>query len=73
MKQNTGNPYESSYSANPLTEETSPLPKDVNTIKEIIDWVGENEDRAILVLEHEENSDTPRKTLIERLEVIING
>lgn len=73
MKQNTGNPYESSYSVNPLTEETSPLPKDVNTIKEIIDWVGENEDRAILVLEHEENSDTPRKTLIEKLEGIING
>lgn len=73
MKQNTGNPFESTYDVNPLTVDDSPLPKDVNTIKEIVEWVGDSEDRAILVLEHEENSDTPRKTLIEKLESVVNG
>ena len=51
----------------------SEIPENVNTIKEIIEWVGEDQDKAILVLENEESSDKPRTTLIERLEEIINN
>lgn len=75
---NDGNPFA------PLNQKTdskveeevvakSEIPENVNTIKEIIEWVGEDQDKAILVLENEESSDKPRTTLIERLEEIINN
>jgi len=74
---NDGNPFV------PLNQKTdskveevtakSEIPENVNTIKEIIEWVGEDQDKAILVLENEESSDKPRTTLIERLEEIINN
>lgn len=76
---NDGNPFA------PLNQKTDPkveeeevvakseIPENVNTIKEIIEWVGEDQDKAVLVLENEESSDKPRTTLIERLEEIINN
>ena len=75
---NDGNPFA------PLNQKTdskveeevvakNEIPENVNTIKEIIEWVGEDQDKAILVLENEESSDKPRTTLIERLEEIINN
>lgn len=72
---NDGNPYA------PLTVNTSDnnepkkeaLPDGVNTIKEVLDWVGGDQDRAILVLEAEESEEKPRVTLVEKLEEIING
>ena len=75
---NDGNPFA------PLNQKTdskveeevvakSEIPENVNTIKEIIEWVGDDQDKAILVLENEESSDKPRTTLIERLEEIINN
>lgn len=75
---NDGNPFA------PLNQKTdskveevvvakNEIPENVNTIKEIIEWVGDDQDKAILVLENEESSDKPRTTLIERLEEIINN
>lgn len=74
---NDGNPFA------PLNQKTgskveevvakNEIPESVNTIKEILEWVGEDQDKAILVLENEESVDKPRTTLIERLEEIINN
>lgn len=79
IKKNDGNPFApvtrkavestTSVEADSLIE----VPKNVNTIKEILEWVGEDQDKAILVLESEETSDKPRTTLVEKLEEIING
>lgn len=79
IKKNDGNPFA------PVTSKAdkgttvvesdnhNEIPKNVNTIKEILEWVGEDQDKAILVLESEEASDKPRTTLVEKLEEIING
>lgn len=79
IKKNDGNPFApvtrkvdkstTSVEADSIVE----VPKNVNTIKEILEWVGEDQDKAILVLESEEASDKPRTTLVEKLEEIING
>lgn len=73
---NDGNPFAPLNQKTDSKEEVvakSEIPENVNTIKEIIEWVGEDQDKAILVLENEESSDKPRTTLIERLEEIINN
>lgn len=79
MLKNDGNPYapmDTTVVVEDVVEEIeveSVLPEDVNTVKQIIEWVGSNEDRAILVLAEEEERDNPRKTLITALEEVING
>jgi len=72
---NDGNPYAPLNQSNqPKVEVKKPvLPEDVNTIKEILEWVGEDQDKAILVLENEEHEEKPRVTLMEKLEEIINN
>lgn len=71
---NNGNPY-APVKVN--TESEAPkgdqVPVDVNTIKELLEWVGDDQDKAILVLENEESAEKPRTTLIEKLEEIINN
>ena len=72
---NNGNPYAPVKVNN--TESEAPkgdqVPTDVNTIKELLEWVGDDQDKAILVLENEESAEKPRTTLIEKLEEIINN
>lgn len=75
---NDGNPYAPLDSVvEPEVEvvevETEAIPEDVTTIKQILEWVGENKDRANLVLSSENESETPRSTLIHKLEEVING
>lgn len=74
---NDGNPYApfkaNEVSDNVVAPKKETLPDSVNTIKEILEWVGEDQDKAVLVLENEESSEKPRTTLIEKLEEIINN
>lgn len=78
IKKNDGNPFApvtvkaDKGSTAVESDNHNEIPKNVNTIKEILEWVGEDQDKAILVLENEEASDKPRTTLVEKLEEIIN-
>lgn len=57
-----------------VTEEApEALPEDLNTVKEVLGWVGEDKGRAELVLAQENTSDSIRKTLVKGLEEILNG
>lgn len=42
-------------------------------IKDLLEWVGEDKDKAQLLFDDENSSDKPRKTLTSALEAIING
>lgn len=50
------------------TEEEYPT-----NVKDIIEWVGEDQDRAQLVYDEESGKESPRKTLISALEDVLNG
>lgn len=72
-----GNPYEPLSNASDYTKNEEP---EVNTeeipegnISELKDWVGDDKDRAQLVLDDENSQDNPRKTLVKHLEEVING
>lgn len=56
----------------PKTEETASNEVPEGTIKEVLDWVGEDADRAVEALSAEESGER-RKTLIKSLEEIIEG
>lgn len=56
----------------PETEETASNEVPDGTIKEVLDWVGEDVDRAVEALTAEEAGER-RKTLIKSLEEIIEG
>lgn len=56
----------------PETEETPSNEVPDGTIKEVLDWVGEDADRAVEALTAEEAGER-RKTLIKALEEIIEG
>ena len=42
-------------------------------IKDLLEWVGEDKDKAQLLIYEENSQDKPRKTLTNSLEAIING
>lgn len=42
------------------------------TSKELLDWVGDDPDRARRVLDQENATDKPRKTLVEPLENLLD-
>ena len=72
-----GNPYEPLSNASDYIKNEEP---EVNTeeipagnISELKDWVGDDKDRAQLVLDDENSQDNPRKTLVKHLEEVING
>jgi len=52
-------------------EETEEVPE--GSIKELKAWVGDDKDKAQLLLDDENSKDEPRKTLVKALEEIING
>lgn len=56
-----------------IEEAPEALPEDLNTVKEVLGWVGEDKGRAELVLAQENTSDSIRKTLVKGLEEILNG
>lgn len=56
----------------PETEETVSDEVPEGTIKEVLDWVGEDADKAVEALTAEEAGER-RKTLIKSLEEIIEG
>lgn len=76
-----GNPYEPLSNASDYTKNEEPeTTSEVNTeeipegnISELKDWVGDDKDRAQLVLDDENSQDNPRKTLVKHLEEVING
>lgn len=76
-----GNPYEPLSNASDYTKNEEPeITSEVNTeeipegnISELKDWVGDDKDRAQLVLDDENSQDNPRKTLVKHLEEVING
>lgn len=74
---NDGNPYAPYEPTAQVEVEEKPttevFPEDVTNIKDTLEWVGDNKDRARLVLESEESNDNPRKTLVKHLEEVING
>ena len=77
---NDGNPYapldavvEDVVESEVEEKTVESLPEDVTTIKGILEWVGEDKDRAELVKAGEEGAEHPRKTLLQSLEEIING
>lgn len=49
-----------------VVEEEETVPE--GTVKEILAWVGDNKDRAILALEAENAKESPRKGLVSSLE-----
>ena len=50
----------------PVVVEEELVPE--GTVKEILAWVGDNKDRAILALEAENAKESPRKGLVSSLE-----
>lgn len=66
-----GNPYKAkTRRANPSpTKPTVP----VGTIDKLLAWVGDDKDRAQLLLDEERSEDKPRKSLTSRLEEVLNG
>ena len=50
----------------PVVVEEETVPE--GTVKEILAWVGDNKDRAILALEAENAKESPRKGLVSSLE-----
>lgn len=52
-------------------EENSNIPE--GNITELKEWVGEDKDRAQLLLDEENSHESPRKTLVKHLEEVING
>ena len=50
----------------PVVVEEDTVPE--GTVKEILAWVGDNKDRAILALEAENVKESPRKGLVSSLE-----
>lgn len=43
------------------------------TIAEVLEWVGEDVDRAQQALDEENYKDSPRKTLVDELEALIDS
>lgn len=72
-----GNPYEplSNASDHTKNEEPEVITEEIpeGNISELKDWVGDDKDRAQLVLDDENSQDNPRKTLVKHLEEVING
>lgn len=57
--------------AEPATDPSGPVPADLTTVGDLLDWVGNDADRAQLVLDQENAKDKPRKTLVEPLATVI--
>lgn len=65
-----GNPYKAkTRRANPAPAKTV-VP--VGTIEKLLTWVGDDKERAQLVLEQERAEDRPRKSLTSQLEEILD-
>jgi len=43
------------------------------TIKEVLDWVGDDKDRAKAAVDAESNTDDPRPSLIKKLEKVLEA
>jgi hypothetical protein len=54
----------------PVAEATDDVP--VGTIKEVINWVGDDVDRAKAAVAAEEKAENPRPTLFARLEKVLS-
>lgn len=55
------------------TSEAVTIPDDVETVPQFIDWVGDDADRALVALDAERQRPTPRVTLIDALEALLNA
>lgn len=55
----------------PSSPET--IPSDVETVPQVIDWVGGDVDRALVALDVEQQRPSPRVTLVEALEALLNA
>lgn len=75
VQRNDGNPY-APFQPQQVVEEIEVkeiIPEDITNIKEIVSWVGDDKDRAQLVMDAENNSVNSRKTLLKSLEEVLNG
>lgn len=75
---NSGNPYAPLDSVVETVEEvveepTSIIPEDITTVKDILEWVGDDSDKAELVKLEEEEKENPRKSLLKGLDEVLNG
>ena len=68
-------PYRSGVNPGPVTQEAGEEVKYPNaprgTSREVLEWVGEDPERAQFALDRENAGDEPRKTLIDKLEKLV--
>lgn len=67
-----GNPYKARVKKKPVEVVESKPVVPVGSIGEILEWVGQDPERAHLALEQEKSEDRPRKTLTFQLEELVN-
>lgn len=65
----TDEDLETEFKENREAYESEPVP--VGTTVEVMDWVGDDGERAQRALDAENENDTPRKTLVSQLEKMI--
>lgn len=72
-----GNPYKARVRrTTPAPAETTPAPAEttvpVGTVGELLEWVGDDKDRARRALAQENSEDKPRKSLAAQLQEVID-
>jgi hypothetical protein len=68
----TYNPHGNYPSKNVERREQKANETPTGTSKELIDWVGEDPERAQRILDQENASDKPRKTVVEAMEKLLD-